>query len=78
MLFSSGPQLLGIVAAAIGIYLVVQGQEYGEVFTGSNFISGAALLIAAGGITFVVAALGIVAAIGLWRPLLGLVSRQHS
>ena len=39
-----------------------------DVITGNSIVSGAALLVFAGGVTLVVSAVGMVGAFGMWRP----------
>ena len=58
---------------AIGIYTVVEGQNYSLV-TGNDVISGGAILIAAGVVTMIITFVGIIGAIFKLRPLLALVS----
>ena len=55
-----------------GVVIAVEG-DY-EVLTGGNLISGAVLLLVAGGITFMVSIVGFCGAAGMWRPLLVIVS----
>ena len=53
------------------------GTDY-DVITGSDTVSFAALLLVGGVITFIVAAVGIVGACAMWRPLLIIVSLSLS
>ena len=66
-------QILGVVVFAIGIWAIVEDQNYSFV-TGNNIVSGAAILIAAGIITFIICVIGILGAIFKLRPLLVVVS----
>ena len=66
-------QTLGAIAFAIGVWGVVVGSDY-DVITGNETVSAAALLLVSGIVTLSVAALGIVGACGMWRPLLVIVS----
>lgn len=63
--------LFAAAIVALGSYLLYLGEENDySVITGSNIVSGAALLLVAGVITLTVTAVGIVGACGMWRPLL--------
>ena len=69
-------KVLGAVTLSIGIWGLVVGSEGDyDVITGNNTISAAAVLLAAGIITFLIATIGIIGAWGMWRPLLIIVSR---
>lgn len=61
--------LIACVIFAVGVYLIVESQSYSFI-TGSDFASGAALLIVSGIVTAFIAALGFVGACLKWRPLL--------
>lgn len=61
--------ILGVIVFAIGIWAIVEDQNYSFV-TGNNIVSGAAILIAAGIITFIICVIGILGAIFKLRPLL--------
>ena len=67
-------QILGVIVFAIGIWAIVEDQNYSFV-TGNNIVSGAAILIAAGIITFIICVVGILGALLKLRPLLLVVSR---
>ena len=56
---------------------MVEGREY-DVVTGDDTLSAAVLLLVGGFITMIVAFVGIVGAIGMWRPLLLIVSGIHT
>ena len=60
----------------LGVWLLYVREENDyDVITGSgSVVSGAALLVFGGGVAVVVAALGIVGALGMWRPVLVTVS----
>lgn len=60
---------LGATSFGIGVWGVVEGREY-DVVTGDDTLSAAVLLLVGGFITMIVAFVGIVGAIGMWRPLL--------
>ena len=71
----SRPQIFGSGLIGFGSYLINLGSEHDyDVITGSQFVTGAALLVAAGIFTFGVAVIGIVGAAFMWRPMLVLVS----
>lgn len=61
--------ILGVIVFAIGIWAIVEDQNYSFV-TGNNIVSGAAILIAAGIITFIICVVGILGALLKLRPLL--------
>lgn len=61
--------VFGAIAFSIGVWGAVVGSTY-EVITGSDAVSAAALLVVGGVITMVIAAVGIIGACGMWRPLL--------
>lgn len=61
--------ILGVIVFAIGIWAIVEDQNYSFV-TGNGIVSGAAILIAAGIITFIICVIGILGAIFKLRPLL--------
>ena len=63
-----------MIVFAIGIWAIVEDQNYSFV-TGNNIVSGAAILIAAGIITFIICVVGILGALLKLRPLLLVVSR---
>ena len=65
--------MLGALVFSIGVWGAVVGSDY-DVITGNDTVSSAALLIVGGVITMVIAAVGIIGAWGMWRPLLVLVS----
>ena len=67
-------QILGVIVFAIGIWAIVEDQNYSFV-TVNNIVSGAAILIAAGIITFIICVVGILGALLKLRPLLLVVSR---
>ena len=74
----TSPQVLGLLALAVGIWGVVISEEGDyEELTGGNLISGAVLLIVSGFITIVVAMFGFCGAAGMWRPLLVIVSHSQ-
>ena len=56
-----------------GIYLVVIGDTYSFI-TNSTYAAGAPILIVCGVVTLLIAIVGLIAAIGLWWPLLLIVS----
>ena len=60
----------------MGAWLLYVGEENSyDVITGGNgIVSGAALLVLAGGVALVVSALGMVGAFGMWRTVLIIVS----
>ena len=63
--------LLGTALGGVGSWLLYLGDENDySVITGHSLVSGAALLLAAGILTIVISAVGIVGACGMWRPLL--------
>ena len=71
-------QILGLGVTATGSYLLYLGEENDyDVITGNEIISGAALLVAAGGLTLIISIFGILGAIFMWRPLLILVSDTY-
>ena len=70
---SKHPKAIGLTISAVGIWLVVEGNSL-SVITGNSYVSGAAVIIAAGVVTALICVLGIVAAIGKFRPLLAIVS----
>ena len=75
VLFSLIYQILGLAIFCVGVWLVYLQEEADyDVITGSTIVSGAALLVLAGGVTLVVSAVGIVGAYGMWRPVLVIVS----
>ena len=61
---------------AVGSWLLYVGQENEyDVITGSrSIVSGASLLVLAGGVAIVLSAVGMAGAYGMWRPLLIIVS----
>lgn len=63
-------QLIGGAILALGIYLTLEGQEFGETLTGVTFTSGSVLLLVSGAVTLAVTIAGIVGAIGFWKLLL--------
>ena len=65
--------MVGLALLAGGIYLVAIGSTY-DFVTGNQYASAAPILIICGAVTMVIAIIGIVAAIGLWWPLLLIVS----
>ena len=66
---------LGAITTAVGIWgLVIGSQGDYDIITGDNTISAAAILLSAGVITLVMAAVGICGAWGMWRPVLIIVS----
>jgi len=67
-------QLIGLAILGVGIYLAVVGNNFAFLTGGNQFTSGAALLIICGVVTIVVTGLGILGGIGLWRPILVIVS----
>jgi hypothetical protein len=63
--------LFGSGFIGFGSYLINLGSEHDyDIITGSQFVSGAALLVAAGVFTFAVAVIGIIGAVFMWRPML--------
>ena len=65
------------MTTGIGIWGLVVGKEGDyDVITGDNTISAAAVLLSAGAITLVIAAVGICGAWGMWRPVLIVVSQS--
>jgi hypothetical protein len=65
--------ILGTGLIGLGSYLINLGRENDyDIITGDEFFSGAAVLVAAGIFTFLLAALGILGAAGMWRPVLAL------
>lgn len=68
-------QALGLTSLGIGIWFVVQADNFGEALTGSGFVSAGALFIIVGGVTFIVAALGCLGAACKLRSLLLIVSQ---
>ena len=72
-------QALGSITTGVGVWgLVVGNQGDYDIITGSNTISAAAVLLVAGVITLAIAAIGICGGWGMWRPLLIIVSWEHS
>lgn len=72
-------QILSLAIFAGGGWLLYVGEENGyDVITGSSIVSGAALLVLAGGITLIVSAVGMVGAFGMWRPVLFIVSTTRT
>lgn len=68
-------QILSLAIFAGGAWLLYVGEENDyDVITGSSIVSGAALLVLAGGVALVVSAVGMVGAFGMWRPILIIVS----
>lgn len=63
---------MGLVAVGVGSYSLVKSETYSFV-TGNNAASGAAVLITAGCIIFLVGGVGVLGAIFRWRPLLVIV-----
>ena len=57
----------------MGIYLLVSNQSFAFV-TGSTILSGAVIILIAGIVTAIIAALGFLGALFKWRPLLLIVS----
>ncbi len=70
------PQALGLTLLGIGIWLVVvaNDQEEAETITGDSYVAGGALLIVSAIVTIAICAVGVIGAIGLFRPLLVIVS----
>ena len=64
---------MGIVLIGFGSWVLSLEENDSDEIT-SDISLGAALLVAAGGVTFVVAAVGIIGACGMWRPILIIVS----
>lgn len=62
-------QLFGVIVLAIGIWAIVQNQDY-AFLTGSSVVSGGALLIVCGVITLTISAIGMVGVLFKLRPLL--------
>lgn len=74
IIFSPSPlQALGLVVFAVGIWAIVQDQNYSFV-TGNTIISGAGILIFAGIVTMIICVVGILGAVFKLRPLLVIVS----
>ena len=68
-------KVLGSALIGFGSYLIYLGEEYNyDIITGSEFISAAAVLVAAGIITFAVSVVGILGALLMMRPFLLIVS----
>uniref|UniRef100_A0A1X7UKJ2 Tetraspanin n=1 Tax=Amphimedon queenslandica TaxID=400682 RepID=A0A1X7UKJ2_AMPQE len=61
--------LIGLGLVAGGIYLVVVGDTYSFI-TNNTYAAGAPILIVCGVVTLIIAIVGLIAAIGLWWPLL--------
>ena len=75
-------QVISLAVFALGAWLLYVREENDyDVITGSgSIVSGASLLVLGGGVAVVVAALGMVGAYGMWRPVLVTVSthpHQH-
>lgn len=66
-------QLIGLAILGVGIYLQVVGNNF-AFLTNNTLVTGAALLIICGVVTVVITGLGVVGGIGLWRPILVIVS----
>ena len=66
-------QLVGLALIGGGSYIVHTGANF-DIFTGSNYFSGAVLIIVAGCITTIITCVGILGGIFLSKFLLGFVS----
>ena len=68
--------MISLAVFALGAWLLYLREEKDyDVITGSgSIVSGAALLVLGGGVALVVAAVGVVGAVGMWRPVLVVVS----
>ena len=66
-------QILGLIAIAIGIFLLATNSPYTFV-TGNSIVSGAVLILISGLVTGIIAVVGFVGAAFKWRPLLLVVS----
>ena len=60
----------------MGIYLVVTAQDL-DFITEFEYVNGAIILIVAGVVTAIIAALGFIGACLKWRPLLAIVSTVY-
>ena len=67
-------QIFGLAVLGIGIWLVIEGNNYGETLTGDGYVAGGALLIVCGIITLFVSIVGMVGACFLLRIVLLIVS----
>lgn len=68
-------QVVSLAIFAGGAWLLHVGEQNSyDVITGSSIVSGAALLVFAGGVTLIVSAVGMVGAFGMWRLVLLAVS----
>ena len=61
--------ILGLVIVGVGAWLVAENNAF-VALTGNSVVSGAALIIVAGGVTVIIAAVGILGALCQARPLL--------
>ena len=66
-------QAIAIAILGVAIWLLVTGADY-SFFTDNRIVSGAALLIIAAVVTFVICIIGILGAALKWRPMLVVVS----
>ena len=71
-------QVISLAVFALGAWLLYVREEHDyDVITGSgSIVSGASLLVLGGGVAVVVAALGMVGAYGMWRPVIVTVSKH--
>jgi hypothetical protein len=67
--------MIGVAALAVGIWQVVENDDYSDL-TGQSNTTAAAISIVSGIIAILVALLGIIGAIALSRILIGLVSYE--
>jgi hypothetical protein len=70
--------VISLAVFALGAWLLYVREEHDyDVITGSgSIVSGASLLVLGGGVAVVVAALGMVGAYGMWRPVIVTVSKH--
>jgi hypothetical protein len=69
IIFNAIFALFGLALVGVGAWLLATGSAFSFLFN-SNIIGGAALIVICGGVTFIIAAVGVIGAILQWRPVL--------
>ena len=69
IIFNAIFALFGLALVGVGAWLLATGSAFSFLFN-SNIIGGAALIVICGGVTFIIAAVGVIGAIFQWRPVL--------